>query len=321
MQQLQTKGAPLLALVRPHAERAHAAAMEIERKYCVASNCWLWKEAAFGLVLVFEGYRVLTIVAVIEAVNLVGVENIMKHFTKLLHAYRIAREAVMEESRKDGSRDIPDGWVEAVAPKDATSKAPPTPPANETKAHETPKHPDAKGVIEKVKAMMTAAKLLAQDNRHHAMGLAALKVTKLEDVAASIFALYSMALAIYATATNWLAASITLGTSLGVMLFPIVLRKASPWFKKGLPEEMHKDIPSYARLLCQSGGIIIAIQLRKTVATIQCACRGAQIFIIHAQASAVTAGYLQKPVMPETSPLFVMAVNALAVWGILSPYI
>jgi len=30
----------------------------------------------------------------------------------------------------------------------------------------------------------------------------------------------------------------------------------------------------------------------------QCACRGAQIFIIHAQASAVTAGYLQKPVMP-----------------------
>ena len=34
-----------------------------------------------------------------------------------------------------------------------------------------PKHPDAKGVIEKVKAMMTAAKLLAQDNRHHAMVL------------------------------------------------------------------------------------------------------------------------------------------------------
>ena len=25
-------------------QRAHAAAMEIERKYCVASNCWLWYE-------------------------------------------------------------------------------------------------------------------------------------------------------------------------------------------------------------------------------------------------------------------------------------
>jgi len=46
--------------------------------------------------------------------------------------------------------------------------------------------------------------------------------------------------------------------------------KASPWFKKGLPEEMHKDIPSYARLLCQSGGTRLLNVL------LCCACSSAQ---------------------------------------------
>jgi len=280
----------------PYLEKLYSTAKNLNEKHHLSE----WSTAFFGFVLVFAGGYFLTVVAIIEAVNLVGLDKIKAHVDKLYRTYTTARDAALKdqaESPKKAASTTSTDSVSAASPETNNSPA------------------MAKGK-DMIAASIKPITAWAQNEDNQRLILVVLKSTNPEEVLETVASLYGIILTVYATLNNWMAQCITLGSALGTMLYEPVLNHLKPKMEEKLPKELHKNINTYVRFGCQFIGVYLAFSIRTTIATVQCSLRGAHMLVVNGQATAVRLGYLKKQVVPESSPLFYVVINGFAAWGV-----
>jgi len=139
-----------------------------------------------------------------------------------------------------------------------------------------------------------------------------------QQVIEALTGLYSILLSVVATLRFKFAAAVTLGCSLGDMMCASVHTYGKPILVKNLSPELHKWIDPGISLVCQGIGVSLAWLLQRVISALHCSMRGAYIVVTQSQQAAVRLGYLQKPVLTESAPMFSLVVTMIGGLGFLN---